>query len=83
MIVNFHSFPILCIIMLALKLESFTKIPGRVKIEIFIKNQETHTGLNLFGLLTKSGTVLESWEHTDFRNVPDFDIWPRDPGECL
>ena len=27
--------------------------------------------------MSKLGTVLESWECADFKNVPDFEIWPR------
>ena len=27
--------------------------------------------------ISKSGTVLESWECEDFKTVPDFEIWAR------
>ena len=33
------------------------------------------------GQISKSGTVLKSWELADFKTVPDFDIWPRFDGE--
>ena len=29
------------------------------------------------GQISKSGTVLKSWECVDFKTVPDFGIWPR------
>ena len=31
--------------------------------------------------ISKSGTVLESWERADFKTVPDFEIWARFDGE--
>ena len=31
--------------------------------------------------ISKSGTVLKSWERVDFKTVPDFGIWPRFDGE--
>ena len=31
------------------------------------------------GQISKSGTVLKSWEHVDFKT--DFEIWPRFDGE--
>ena len=33
------------------------------------------------GQISKSGTVLKSWERVDFKTVPDFEIWPRFDGE--
>ena len=33
------------------------------------------------GQISKSGTVLKSWERVDFKTVPDFGIWPRFDGE--
>ena len=30
--------------------------------------------------MSKLGTVLESWECVDFKNVPDFEIWARFDG---
>ena len=35
----------------------------------------------MVGQISKSGTVLESWEPADFKTVPDFGIWPRFDGE--
>ena len=33
------------------------------------------------GQISKSGTVLKSWECVDFKTAPDFEIWPRFDGE--
>ena len=35
----------------------------------------------IVGQMSKSGTVLESWERADFKTVPDFEIWARFDGE--
>ena len=35
----------------------------------------------IVGQMSKSGTVLESWECADFKTVPDFEIWARFDGE--
>ena len=35
----------------------------------------------IVGQISKSGTVLESWEHADFKTVPDFEIWARFDGD--
>ena len=37
----------------------------------------------IVGQISKSGTVLKSWECADFKTVPDFGIWPRFDGENL